>query len=196
LVHGGNADGPGPTVRNPVLLARAAPTSRETLEAAARLAHTAGASVPDDPPAAEIHLAPPPDLQFNGRDVYTLAVQMPNITSYVGSWIMWFAERTPSGARSMGDLRPPVPVHKVDPKYYPAAIAERVEGKVQVAGVIRTTGHVELVRVVKSVDPRLDTSAREALLKWEFEPAERNGKPVEVDLVAEIPFLLAPQAKP
>ena len=147
----------------------------------------------DDPPA-EIRLAPPPDPAFNGRDVYTLAVQMPNITSYVGSWIIWFAERerVPRGSR---ELRPPVPLHKVDPKYLPAAISERIEGKVQIAGVIRTNGHVDLVRILKGVDPRLDRSAEEALRKWEFAPAERNGVPVEVDVVAEIPFRLAPQAK-
>jgi outer membrane biosynthesis protein TonB len=45
------------------------------------------------------------------------------------------------------------------------------------------------------VDARLDRSAEEALLKWEFEPARRNGNCVEVDVVAEIPFLLAPQVK-
>ncbi|HVP48818.1 MAG TPA: energy transducer TonB [Bryobacteraceae bacterium] len=177
---------------NPVLLARAAPTSREALQAAIK---AAGAAGDPDPPSTDIHLAPPPDPKFSGRDVYTLAVQMPNITSYVGSWIMWFAERSPQRPRGAGGLRPPVPLHKVDPKYQPGAISERVEGKVQVAGVIRADGHVGLVRILKSVDPRLDQSAEEALLKWEFEPAQRNGTPVEVDLVAEIPFLLAPQVK-
>ena len=144
----------------------------------------------------EIHLAPRARSAIQRAGMYyTLAVQMPNITSYVGSWIMWFAERTPQGPRRRQWLRPPVPIHKVDPKYYQAAIAERVEGKVQLAGVIRTDGHVDMLRILKSVDSRLDRSAAEALMKWEFEPAERNGAPVEVDVVAEIPFLLAPQAK-
>jgi TonB family protein len=70
-----------------------------------------------------------------------------------------------------------------------------VEGKVQIAGVIRADGRVDQVRILKSVDARLDQSAEEALLKWEFEPASRNGNSVEVDVVAEIPFLLAPQVK-
>lgn len=190
LIHGGtNPENSRPS--NPLLIARAAPTSREALEATVR----AGAAAASDPPSPEIHLAPPPDPQFNGRDVYTLAVQMPNITSYVGSWIMWFAERTPKAPRGSGGLRPPVPLHKVDPRYQPAAISERVEGKVQIAGVIRTDGHIALLRILKSVDERLDKSAEEALLKWEFEPAKRNGNPVEVDVVAEIPFQLAPQVK-
>ena len=177
---------------NAVLMARAAPTSREALESAIK---AAGSGATPDPPSADIHLEPPPDPKFNGRDVYTLAVQMPNITSYVGSWIMWFAERTPQGFRGAGGLRPPVPLHKVDPRYQPGAVSERVEGKVQVAGVIRADGRVALVRILKSVDPRLDQSAEEALLKWEFEPALRNGRPVEVDVVAEIPFVLTPQVK-
>ncbi len=174
-----------------LLLTRVAPTSREMLEAAMK---AAGGAPRSDQLLAEIRLAPPPDSEFNGRDVYTLAVQMPNISSYVGSWIMWFADRehTPGGSQG---LHPPVPLHKVDPKYLPAAIAEHVEGKVQIAGVVRTNGRVDLLRILKSVDPRLDRCAEEALLKWEFVPAERNGVPVEVDLVAEIPFLLAPQAK-
>ena len=177
---------------NPLLIARSAPTSREALESAVR---AEGAAAAAEPPSPEIHLAPPPDPQFNGKDVYTLAVQMPNTTSYVGSWIMWFAERTPQGPHGAGGLHPPVPRHKVDPKYQPAAISERVEGKVQIAGVIRIDGHVELLRILKSVDERLDRSAEEALRKWEFEPAKRNGSPVEVDVVAEIPFQLAPQVK-
>jgi TonB family protein len=181
------------TPASPLLMARVAPTSREALEAAVK---GSGEVLAGDPPSREIHSAPPPDPQFNGRDVYTLAVQMPNITSYAGSWIMWFAERSPVARRGSRGLRPPVPVHKVDPKYYQDAIAERVEGKVQLAGVIRADGHVENVRVLKGVDPRLDRSAAEALLKWEFEPAQRNGAALDVDVVAEIPFLLGPQARP
>jgi TonB family protein len=189
LIHGGTSP---QSPSNPLLIARAAPTSRPALEAAVKAAGARGES---DPPAPEIHLSPAPDPQFSGRDVYTLAVQMPNITSYVGTWIMWFAERTPQGPRGRSGLHPPVPLHKVDPRYQPSAISERVEGKVQIAGVIRTDGHVELLRILKSVDARLDQSAEEALRKWEFEPAKRDGSPVEVDVVAEIPFQLAPQVK-
>jgi len=173
---------------NPVLMARAAPTSPEMLAAVARNA----APTVVDGHSNEIRLAPPPDPQFAGRDVYTLAIQMPNITSYVGSWIMWFSERDAPGPRARHDLSPPVLMHKVDPKYYPSAIADRIEGKVQIAGVILADGHVDQLRVLRSVDSRLDASAIEALHRWEFEPAQRHGQAVAVDMVAEIPFLLAP----
>jgi len=47
--------------------------------------------------------------------------------------------------------------------------------------------------VVLGLDRRLDASAIEALEKWVFEPATRNGSPVIVDAVFEIPFHLAPK---
>jgi TonB family protein len=144
-----------------------------------------------DTPGA-IRLTQAPDPRFDGREVYTMAVQMPNITSYEGSWILWFAEHEPSHRQNRG-LRPPMPLHKVDPKYIAAAIDERVEGKVRLSGVIRADGRVDEIQLLKGVDERLDRSATEALLKWEFTPAERDGKPMSVDVVVEIPFRLAPR---
>ena len=81
----------------------------------------------------------------------------------------------------------------MDPKYVAAAIDERIEGKVRLAAVIRTHGRVEAVALLQGIDPRLDRSAQEALGKWQFEPALRNGAPVDVDAVVEIPFRLAPR---
>src|SRR5579862_233523 len=191
---------PGLTIRNgqgsagrPLLLAKLAPTSTENVMAAVRsLSPSPGSSEnPLDAPGA-IRLTQAPDPRFNGREVYTMAVQMPNITSYEGSWILWFAEHEPSTRQNRG-LRPPMPLHKVDPKYIPAAIDERVEGKVRLSGVIRADGRVEEVQLLHGVDDRLDRSATEALLKWEFSPAERDGKPMPVDVVVEIPFRLAPR---
>ena len=91
------------------------------------------------------------------------------------------------------DLRPPVPLNKVDPKYIAAAISERVEGKVRLAAVIRRDGHVDSIVLLQHLDDRLDQTAREALAKWQFEPALRGGFAVEVDAVFEIPFHVAPR---
>ncbi len=118
---------------------------------------------------------------------------MPNVTSYSGSWIVWFAEREPIPGQ-FPDVHPPSPLRKVDPKYIAAAAAEKVEGKVRLAAVIRKDGHVDTVELLQHLDSRLDRSAAEALAKWEFEPALRNGAPVDVDAVFEIPFHLAPRS--
>jgi len=177
-------DGSQNALANLVAFTRAAPTSRENLQAAVRA--SVAQSTQDAP---EIHMVPPPDPSFDGREVYSVAVQMPNIVSHSGSWLMWFAERDPLGPRQ--ELQPPVPRRKVDPKYFQSAISDGVEGNVVLAGVLQTNGRVREIRILKGVDPRLDLSAARALFKWEFAAAQRHGVPVEMDMIAVIPFLMA-----
>ncbi|MFN7997695.1 MAG: TonB family protein [Bryobacteraceae bacterium] len=201
----GSGDGatlvvPGLLIRNatpqdgkPVVVARAAPTSNQTLRAAVR-----DMSVrPPDPPANSDHpvaqrVVSAPDPMLAGRDIYAMSVQMPNVTSYSGSWMIWFAEREARFGSSPA-LSPPVPVRKVDPKYVASAMDERVEGRVRLAAIIRKDGKVDSVQLLVHLDDRLDQSAAQAIDKWQFEPALRNGKPVDVDAVIEIPFRLAPK---
>jgi len=198
-VEGATLTVPGLLIRNaspettngkPVLMARAAaPTSAANLHAALQDNLPGPVSAGARPAAMRVSSAP--DSFLNGRDTYQMMVQMPNITSYTGSWMIWFAERRQGPAPGL--LSPPVPMHKVDPKYYPAAMADRVEGIVRLTAVIHSDGHVDSVELLTGLDDRLNQSSAEALAKWEFEPALRNGKPVDIDAVFEIPFRLAPK---
>jgi TonB family protein len=168
------------------------PTSKENLLAAARIAR----SLPPKPPEESLpttRVTEAPDPRLAGRVVYTVAIQMPNVTSFSGSWLVWFAEHEPVKGAAPPDVKAPVPLRKVDPKYIAAAAADRVEGKVRLFGVIRKDGHVDGIALLLHLDNRLDLSAQEALTKWQFEPALRNGSPIEVDAVFEIPFHLAPR---
>jgi TonB family protein len=191
LLIGGEPDTAREAMAQPVLLARAAPTSAGNLSAALRDSLPGGGLTGPEPSAMRVSSAP--EGALDGRAIYAMSVQMPNITSYTGSWLIWFAERSvpPSGG-----LRPPVPLRKVDPKYYPSAIAEGIQGIVRLAAVIRADGQVDSVRLLHHLDDRLDRSAEEALEKWRFEPALRKGQPVAVDAVVEIPFRLAPKVTP
>ncbi|HEY2013947.1 MAG TPA: energy transducer TonB, partial [Bryobacteraceae bacterium] len=169
------------------------PMARENLLAAARNSlHTPPPPEANEPRATRVSSAPDPRLE--GRAVYTVAIQMPNVTSYSGSWIVWFAERRPVPGAPPPDVRPPVPTRKVDPKYIAEAVQDRVEGTVRLFAVIRQDGRVESVSLLRHLDDRLDQSAQEALSKWVFEPALRNGVPMDVEAVFEIPFKLAPRA--
>ena len=106
--------------------------------------------------------------------------------------MIWYAERN---ATAEGELTLPVPLRKVDPKYFPAAMAEGVEGTVRLAAIILKNGRVASVRLLKHLDDRLDQSAQDAMDGWQFEPAQRNGQPVDIDVVVEVPFRLAPRAR-
>jgi TonB family protein len=174
----------------PTLVANFSPTSRENLLAAARASMGTAPKMPAEP---RVSRAVPPDPRFGGRVVYSIAIQMPNVTSFSGSWLVWFAEREPLPGAAPRQMQPPVVVRKVDPKYIAAAAAEHVEGTVRLFGVIRKDGHVGGITLVRQLDERLDRSAQEALAKWEFVAALRDGVPVDVDALFEIPFHLAPR---
>jgi TonB family protein len=170
-------------------LTRVQPTSIENL-LATRPATTR--SVPMGAlPLTALRVPAAPDPRLDGRVVYTVAIQMPNVTSYSGSWILWYAERK-SASSDEREVLPPEPLRKVDPIYDNSAVEDRVEGKVQLSAIIHTDGYVYGINVVKGLDPRLDKSATDALRKWEFIPARRDGNPVDVDIVIEIPFRLRP----
>ena len=173
-------------------LAYAAPTSAATIRNSMRLGQPSSAPASQPANSGAMKVTGAPDPRFEGRDVFMMAIQMPNLTSFSGSWLMWYADRTAHEA-GLAPIAPPVAHRKVDPKYLPAAVADGIQGKVLLACVIGSDGHVTGVEVVKGVEERLNASAVEAIGKWEFNPATRLGQPVAVDVLVEIPFRLEPR---
>ncbi len=127
------------------------------------------------------------------KHVYTLHVNMPNLTSASGSWILNFAELNesmPGNGMINGpsELAGPVPLRKVDPKYPPELRTSHVDGEVVLYAIIRKDGSVDSIQLVHSVDPHLDANAMEALAQWKFRPAEKRGEPIDLEAVVHIPF--------
>lgn len=133
-----------------------------------------------------------PETIFASRKVYTLNVNMPNLNSSTGSWILSFSEFHTSDRPRMAtnDLSGPVPVRKVDPKYPPTAISERIEGEVVLYAVIRRDGSVDSIQLVRGIDKELDANAMKALAQWQFRPASKQGAAVELEAIVHIPFRL------
>ncbi len=133
---------------------------------------------------------------FGGRKIYSLSLNMPNLNSAGGSWIIRFAaldqDPIPSHAASSDaaapDLSSPVAMRKVDPAYPLELMRHHVGGTVILYAVIHADGTVGNVRVLRSVDERLDQFASEAIAKWQFQPATKNGAPVDVEATFWIPF--------
>ncbi|HVB33003.1 MAG TPA: TonB family protein [Patescibacteria group bacterium] len=122
------------------------------------------------------------------RPIHTLLMNMPNLTSATGSWLLDFTElpgeRIPLG----GDTVAPLPVRKVDPEYPPELIQEGVEGEVVLYAVIGRDGQVSHIRVVQSLDPVLDRNAEAAFAKWKFQPALADNYPIALEVLVHIPF--------
>ncbi len=77
---------------------------------------------------------------FGRRRYYSLIMNMPNLASATGSWIIRFAELKQSDDK--GRLTAPVAMTKVDPAYPPDVLRDHVEGTVTLYAVIRTDGTV------------------------------------------------------
>jgi TonB family protein len=130
---------------------------------------------------------------FAGRKFYSLTLNMPNLNSGGGSWVIRFAEiNHEAGPRDPNapapDLSQPMATLKVDPAYPLQLMRENVHGTVILYGVIHADGSVGNIRVLRGVDDRLDRFASEAVAQWKFEPATKNGTPVDVEATFQIPF--------
>jgi TonB family protein len=123
---------------------------------------------------------------FRDRRLYSMTLNMPNLNSAGGSWVMRFAEL--DNAHEKGELIAPVADHKVDPAYPLQLMRENVAGTVTLRAIIRADGTVSDIRVVNGADARLDHYASEALSRWHFLPAIRNDATVDVEAIVMIPF--------
>jgi TonB family protein len=123
---------------------------------------------------------------FGSKRYYSLIMNMPNLTSATGSWIIRFAELKQSDDKTA--LTAPVATTKVDPAYPPDVLRDHVEGTVTLYAIIRPDGSVDDIRVLDSLDSRLDENAVRALSRWHFRPGIKNGQPVAVEAVVQIPF--------
>jgi TonB family protein len=135
---------------------------------------------------------------FGDRKIYSMSLNMPNLNSAGGSWIIRFAAIKPESgggrpASTSTDAAPdnlasPVATSKVDPAYPLELMKQNVSGTVILYAVILADGTVGRVRVLRSVDERLDRFASEAIAKWQFQPATKSGNPVAVEATFWIPF--------
>ncbi|MGB7309713.1 MAG: energy transducer TonB, partial [Candidatus Acidiferrales bacterium] len=133
----------------------------------------------------------PPEAIFGGKEVYTLHIDLPNLTSETGSWILNYSQldedpRPPY--RPKGQLSAPQPISKADPEYPEDTIKEHIDGEVVLYAIIRKDGTVDSIQLMRSLDPRLDKSAVAALSRWKFLPGRRAGVPVDIEAVVHIPF--------
>jgi|SRR5579872_2758771 len=130
---------------------------------------------------------------FGGRKFYSVMLNMPNLNSGGGSWVIRFAELNhesgPHDSSSPApELSQPMATREVDPAYPTQLMRQNVAGTVILYAVIHADGSVGNVRVLRSADERLDRFASEAVSQWKFEPATKNGVPVDVEATFKIPF--------
>ncbi|WP_440323863.1 energy transducer TonB [Luteibacter sp.] len=100
--------------------------------------------------------------------------------------------RPAAPARAEGEaITDAVLVRQVNPRYPTAAMRANQEGWVDVELTVGADGVVSNVNVVDAQPKRIfDRSAIDAVSKWEFKPAMRNGEPMTVTLRRRLQFNL------
>jgi TonB family protein len=146
------------------------------------------------PDFAALPLGAKPEQIFSSHRVYSMNVNMPNLNSATGSWIIHFSELHHRGDGQSADISAPVPISKIDPKYPQTLVQDHVEGEVVLYGVIKEDGSVDAIQVVRRLDERLDANAVSAFKGWKFGPAMKDGQAVAVEAIVHIPFR-APERK-
>ncbi len=188
---------------------------------------TSASSRPMQPDSAA-NLSEAERAVFGNRKFYSVTLNMPNLNSASGSWVIRFAERDhdsgdqdsqnhDSNYRDLNnrdsnnhdsnnhdsdnrgsknhdanapaeDLSQPMATRKVDPAYPLQLMRQNVAGTVILYAIIHADGSVGNVRVLRGVDERLDRFASQAVAQWQFQPATKNGSPVDVEATFKIPF--------
>jgi TonB family protein len=89
-----------------------------------------------------------------------------------------------------GEVKPPVLVRKVEPKYPGKLRADKKSGIVALQATIDDHGFVVNPVVIRHSEPEFDAAALEAVRQWQYSPATLEGKPVAIYLTITVSFNL------
>jgi TonB family protein len=85
---------------------------------------------------------------------------------------------------------PPRAVYSPPPEYSEEARNARYQGTCVLLMIVESDGHTSHIRVASRLGMGLDEKAIEAVKRWKFTPAVKDGKPVPVQVAIEVAFHL------
>jgi protein TonB len=97
----------------------------------------------------------------------------------------------PTPAAPVGETRDATIVRQVPPDYPPEAFRKRQEGWVELEFTVGVDGKVTNLQVARAQPSHVfDREATRAMQQWTFQPALKDGKPVESRLKRRVNFVL------
>jgi TonB family protein len=85
---------------------------------------------------------------------------------------------------------PPHALYTPDPDYPIEARKAKVQGVVTLKLTVSPDGTTKDIQMVKHLRSDLDANAVDAVRRWKFEPATKDGKPVAVSVNIDVAFRL------
>jgi periplasmic protein TonB len=89
-----------------------------------------------------------------------------------------------------GGVSAPRPIYDPDPEYSEEARKAKYQGSVLLWAIIGPDGRPRDLRIARSLGMGLDQKAVDAVTKWRFAPAIKDGQPVAVQVNIEVSFRL------
>lgn len=89
-----------------------------------------------------------------------------------------------------GGISAPRPLDTPDPEYTEEARRAKIQGTCILWLIVDAEGHPRDIRVVHGLGYGLDAKALESVKQWRFEPARKDGQPVNVQVSVEVGFRL------
>jgi periplasmic protein TonB len=89
-----------------------------------------------------------------------------------------------------GGISAPQAVSTPDPSYTEEARTAKTQGTCILWMIVDQQGHPRDIRVVRGLGHGLDEKAIEAVKQWKFQPAMKDGQPVNVQISVEVGFKL------
>jgi TonB family protein len=89
-----------------------------------------------------------------------------------------------------GGISAPQPVSTPDPEYTEQARQAKTQGTCVLWLIVDDQGNPRDIRVVRGLGNGLDAKAIEAVKQWHFQPAMKDGRPVNVQISVEVGFRL------
>lgn len=89
-----------------------------------------------------------------------------------------------------GGISAPQAISSPDPEYTEEARQAKKQGTCVLSMIVDEQGHPRDLRVVRGLGFGLDAKALDAVRQWRFQPALKDGKPVNVQISVEVEFHL------
>lgn len=89
-----------------------------------------------------------------------------------------------------GGISAPTAISAPDPDYTEEARRAKKQGICELWLIVDSSGHPRDIRVIRGLGFGLDAKAMEAVKQWRFQPALKDGRPVDVQISVQVEFHL------
>ena len=87
-------------------------------------------------------------------------------------------------------VKPPRVIYQQEPEFSDPARKAKYQGTMTMGLIVDKEGHPQNIRILSPLGAGLDAKAVKAVESWKFQPAQKDGEPVAVQIAVEVDFHL------